>query len=84
MFIETRTRSIIKSISWRILATLVTMSLVYIFFRRLDLAATVGGLEVVIKMLIYFIHERVWNKIKFGRREIPSFAVWAHRAPFVR
>jgi len=81
VFIETRTRSIIKSISWRVLATLVTMSLVYIFFRRLDLAAAVGGLEVVIKMLIYFIHERVWNKIKFGRREIPSFAVWLTGLP---
>ncbi len=65
MFIETKMSSIIKSISWCILATLITMSLVYIFFHRINLAAAVGGLGVAIKMLIYFIHERVWNKNEY-------------------
>ena len=76
MYIETKTRSILKAVSWRVLATLTTMSLVYIFFRRLDLAAAVGILEAAIKMLVYFVHERIWNKIKYGKKEIPSFVVW--------
>lgn len=76
MYIETKTRSIIKAISWRILATLTTMTLVYLFFHRLDLAAAVGVLEAFIKMVVYFLHERVWNRIKYGRKEIPSFVVW--------
>ncbi len=76
MYIETRTRSILKAISWRILATLTTMTLVYAFFRRLDLAAAVGVLEAIIKMVVYFGHERVWNRVKFGKKEIPSFVVW--------
>ena len=76
MYIETRTRSVLKAISWRVLATLTTMSLVYIFFRRLDLAAAVGVLEAVIKMIVYFVHERIWNKIKYGKKEVPAFVLW--------
>ena len=65
MFKETKTRSIVKTISWRILATLTTITLVYIFIGDTTIAFTVGGIEVFLKMLVYFIHERVWDKLKF-------------------
>jgi adenylylsulfate kinase len=81
MFLESKTRSIIKAISWRIIAELVTVSLVYIFFRRFDLALALGGLEIVIKMIVYFIHERIWDRVKFGRKEIPAFVVWITGIP---
>ena len=81
MFIETKIRSIIKSISWRILATLTTISLVFIFFHRIDMALELGGVEVVAKMLIYYFHERAWGKIKFGRVEILPFVVWLTGLP---
>ena len=67
MYKETNTRSIVKTISWRILATITTMSLVYIFIGDMTIAISVGGIEVFLKMLIYFLHERAWDKIKFGR-----------------
>ena len=67
MFKETKSRSIIKTISWRVLATLTTIVLVYIFIGDTTIALSVGGIEVVLKMLIYFLHERAWDKIKFGR-----------------
>lgn len=73
---ETHLRSVIKTISWRFLATLTTFSLVWIFTGKLDTALTVGGLEVVIKMLIYFLHERGWAKILWGKKEIDPFVVW--------
>lgn len=76
MYKETKTRSIVKTISWRILATLTTIGLVYIFIGDTTIAFTVGGIEVFLKMLVYFIHERVWDKLKFGRHEIQPFVVW--------
>jgi len=76
MYKETKIRSVVKTISWRILATVTTISLVYIFIGDTTIAFTVGGIEVFLKMLIYFFHERVWDKLKFGRHEIQPFVVW--------
>ena len=76
MFKEGKKRSFIKMISWRVWATITTMILVYIFTRKLTIAVTVGALEVVAKMILYYLHERVWNKIKIGRYEIDPFVVW--------
>lgn len=76
MYKETHWRSIAKTISWRFLATMTTMSLVYIFIGDLSVAISVGGIEVVLKMLVYFVHERVWDEIKFGRKEYKPAVIW--------
>lgn len=76
MYFESKYRSIVKTISWRILATLTTVALVYIFIGDTTIAFTVGGIEVFLKMLVYFVHERVWDKIKFGKREINPAVIW--------
>lgn len=52
-----------KAVSWRICATAATFSLVYWLTGELTVAASVGGLEAVAKMLLYFAHERFWAKI---------------------
>lgn len=82
MFIETKLRSILKTVSWRFLATCTTVLLVFIFFGKLALATVVGVLESVLKMTLYFLHERMWNKVKFGRKEIPAFVLWFTGLPF--
>ena len=76
MFKETRSRSILKAFSWRVLATLTTVTLVYLFTGETAIALSVGGLEVIVKMLVYFFHERAWDKVGFGRREIRPFVLW--------
>jgi adenylylsulfate kinase len=76
MFKESKIRSIVKTISWRFLATATTFTLVYIFTGKLDVALSVGFLEVFLKMLIYFLHERVWDRLKFGRQEIVPKVLW--------
>jgi adenylylsulfate kinase len=76
MFKETRSRSILKAFSWRALATITTVSLVYIFTGETAMALSIGGIEVFIKMLVYFLHERAWDKIRFGRREVRPFVLW--------
>ena len=64
---EEHKRSVLKSISWRIIATSTTVSLVYILTGQWEPAAGVGIGEVVLKMIFYFLHERGWNMITFGR-----------------
>lgn len=76
MYRETHIRSVVKTITWRFCATLTTVLLVLGFTKQADVALTVGGLEAVIKMLIYFFHERTWDRVKFGRKEIHPAVIW--------
>ena len=76
MFKETRSRSIFKAFSWRVLATLTTVLIVYMFTGETAIALSVGGIEVFVKMLVYFFHERAWDKVRFGRREIKPLVLW--------
>lgn len=63
-------RSIAKSISWRIVATLTTTLLVFLFTGNLTVSIGVGSIEFLVKIAIYYIHERMWNTSNFGR-EVP-------------
>jgi uncharacterized membrane protein len=65
--VEKPLRSLIKAISWRIVATLTTIFLVFVYSRDLTLGTLVGITELTLKILIYYVHERVWNLSKFGR-----------------
>lgn len=76
MYIETNKRSLIKGISWRFLATTTTIIIVYFFFGRLDLAIAAGLMETVAKIFLYFFHERIWQKIKYGKQRIEPFNLW--------
>lgn len=76
LHIETHTRAIIKTISWRIIATLITASLVYLVVGRIDIAAVVGGAEMISKIIFYYFHERIWNKISFGKKTVEPFVLW--------
>lgn len=73
---ETHKRSILKAISWRTWATITTAIIVLIFTGEIALALTVGFLEVFAKMGLYVLHERLWQRIRYGKQEIPSFVLW--------
>ncbi|MBT8180027.1 MAG: DUF2061 domain-containing protein [Eudoraea sp.] len=60
-------RSIAKSISWRAIGTLDTIIISWIITGTLSLAFSIGLVELVTKMVLYFLHERMWNTIKWGR-----------------
>ncbi|BAO74965.1 DUF2061 domain-containing protein [Winogradskyella sp. PG-2] len=60
-------RSIVKTISWRVVGTLATVTISYIITGTMALAFSIGGIELVSKMALYFFHERAWNNIKWGK-----------------
>ena len=64
---ESPKRSIAKSISWRIVGTLDTIIISWIVTGTLSLAFSIGMVELVTKMILYFFHERIWNSIKWGK-----------------
>ena len=76
MIYETKKRSILKAVSWRTWATITTAILVFVFTGKFALALTIGFLELFAKMALYFVHERFWQNIRYGKKEIPSFVVW--------
>ena len=63
---DSRRRSVAKSLSWRATATATTMLIVLAFTGQLDLAIAVGGFEVVSKLVIFYAHERVWQRVRWG------------------
>ncbi|MCK9472534.1 DUF2061 domain-containing protein [Sulfurimonas sp.] len=60
-------RSVIKTISWRSVGTVDTIVISYIITGSFVMAASIGSIEVVTKMILYYYHERAWNKIELGR-----------------
>jgi len=68
---EFHKRSFVKALSWRVLATASTMAIVYAFTGQVALSLGVGAVEVIVKLLLYYGHERVWNWIRWGRLSHP-------------
>jgi uncharacterized membrane protein len=60
-------RSIVKSLSWRLIGTLDTILISWLVTGTLAIAFSIGAIELITKMVLYFFHERVWNAIKWGK-----------------
>lgn len=63
---ETHKRSILKGITWRFIASITTMTVVFFMTGNLALVASVGVVDVVAKVFFYYIHERTWGKVRWG------------------
>ncbi len=64
-------RSFLKGISWRITGTIDTIVLSWIITGEFKYAISIGMTEVITKIILYYLHERIWEKIKFGRKTEP-------------
>ena len=60
-------RSVAKAVSWRTVGTLDTIIVSYFITGSLVMAASIGTIEVITKMILYYVHERVWNRLSFGK-----------------
>ena len=63
---ESRLRSVLKGLSWRLLATLVTGLIAYFLSKDVWLALTIALIEFPLKFLIYYLHERAWAQVPMG------------------
>jgi uncharacterized membrane protein len=65
---ETTSRSIVKALTYRFWQSLNTFIISLVVTGKIDMAAAIVSIEVVVKIVIYFFHERIWTKIKWGRK----------------
>ena len=63
---ESRLRSILKAATWRLLATLTTWIIALAITRQFAIAAQIASIEVVVKMVVYYFHERAWQQVPRG------------------
>lgn len=65
----TKKRHLLKTVTWRILGTISTMTLAWFVTDSLTVGFEVAGLELITKTALYYFHERVWYKYDFGLQE---------------
>lgn len=65
---ETAVRSLVKAISWRLTGTADTFILSWLITGEVTVASSIALSEVFTKVGLYWLHERVWNKVKLGKR----------------
>lgn len=61
-------RSLFKSLTWRVIAVFTTFICIYIITGELKLAGAGTILTNTINFILYYVHERVWDKIQWGRK----------------
>jgi adenylylsulfate kinase len=68
--VVSHSRHIAKAVSWRVIGSADTMLIAWLITGSIQVGAAVGGVEIVTKTVLYYLHERVWYKwIKFGVRD---------------
>jgi len=63
---ESRLRSVLKAITYRITGTLTTMGLAYAVTGEVVTALAIGSVEPVVKLVVYYLHERAWQNVPIG------------------
>jgi uncharacterized membrane protein len=72
---DSSSRSLAKAVSYRILGSTGTALIVLIFSGSLKLSLGAGALDMVLKISLYFVHERIWNYIPYGRPKRPEYEI---------
>jgi uncharacterized membrane protein len=65
---DTANRSLVKTISWRITGSGATFAISYAVLGDITISSTIAVIQLTLNTLLYFIHERVWNRITWGRK----------------
>ena len=64
---ESTARSIAKAISWRIAGTASTFIVTYLVLGDITISGTIAFVQLVLNTLLYIVHERIWNRVTWGR-----------------
>ena len=65
---DTKMRSLAKAVSYRTLGSIATAAIAWVYTGSIGASLAIGGVDAVSKMAIYFLHERLWDRIGFGRK----------------
>ena len=62
-------RHVMKTITWRLIGTIDTILIGWVISGNPLIGLKIGSVEIITKMILYYLHERVWYKSKFGVRK---------------
>lgn len=68
-------RSFFKALSWRIFSFCLTVIIIFAYTRNIKQAIGVGAGIDIVKMALYYLHERLWNKTDFGRKKTQDYQI---------
>jgi uncharacterized membrane protein len=66
--IDAHHRSLIKAVTWRMTGSLDTFVISYILTGHLAIAGSIAGTELLTKIVLYYLHERAWALVPWGRK----------------
>jgi uncharacterized membrane protein len=73
---ESQSRSIAKAVSYRTLGSLSTGLIFFVLTGKFSLSVGAGVADFVVKIVLYFVHERLWNHINYGRdNKAPEYEI---------
>jgi len=72
---ESNTRSLAKAVSYRLLGSATTALIVLLWTGKPGISIGAGVLDMLAKIGLYFLHERIWNHISFGRPKPPEYEI---------
>ncbi len=72
-------RSVIKTLTWRILASIDTFLIAWVITQDPWAGASIAGIEIVTKIVFYYLHERAWSHVNFGAMSHPDSAAFIKR-----
>lgn len=72
---DSHTRSVAKAISYRVFGSMTTAVIFFVLTSDWKVSAGAGVADSVLKLGLYFLHERVWNHISFGRQKPPEYEI---------
>lgn len=67
---DSNLRSLLKTVSWRVVGTIDTMIISYLITGNTAMAMSIGSVEVVSKMILYYLHERAWSTVKLKNKSL--------------
>ena len=67
MTTDLKKRTIVKTLTWRVTASLTTFVIAWVLTGDLLIGATIGSIEAITKIFLYYFHERIWNNIIWAK-----------------
>lgn len=66
--IDNQLRSICKTISWRLTGSVSTFLITFLILGNLSIAGSIAIIQIIVNTILYYVHERIWNRVTFGRQ----------------
>tara|TARA_B100000795_G_scaffold155486_1_gene116647 strand:- start:634 stop:840 length:207 start_codon:yes stop_codon:yes gene_type:complete len=67
MSVELKKRTIVKTMTWRVTASLTTFLIAWMLTGDILIGASIGSIEAIAKIFLYYFHERIWNNVSWAK-----------------